>query len=134
MSKQSGLGWTTLDVDNSASSAQHLKNDITQLDFDTPIAVQDVTGLDKFAHERIDLLADLTFNLTGVFNNASGASHLTLRDINGGVARNITAVISGSTLTGLCLFTSYALTRSSNGDFTWKSTASLSNGALPTWS
>jgi hypothetical protein len=134
MAKQSGMGWTTLDVDNSSSVAQHLKNDITQLDFDTPVAVQDVTGIDKFAHERIDLLSDFTINLTGVFNTAAGASHQTLKDINTGVARNVTAVIAAQTLANLCLFTGYTLTRSTNGDFTWKATASLSSGTLPAWS
>ena len=46
MSKENGLGWTTLSVDDSGGSVQAIKNDVTSLDFSTPREVQDTTGID----------------------------------------------------------------------------------------
>jgi hypothetical protein len=37
--------------------------------------VQDITGLDKSANERLLLLADFSISLAGVFNDASNMSH-----------------------------------------------------------
>ena len=75
MAKQSGLGWTTLSVDDSSGTAQDIRNDITNFQFATPRAVQDVTGVDKSAIERILLLADFSITLNGVFNEAANMSH-----------------------------------------------------------
>jgi hypothetical protein len=45
-----------------------IRNDITNLSFATPRAVQDITGIDKSANERLLLLADATVTLEIVFN------------------------------------------------------------------
>lgn len=132
MAKISGLGWTTLDVQDSTPTVQHIKNDVTQLDFSTPVAVQDITGVDKSAHERLDLLSDFIINLTGVFNTA--LSHGVFKDLRTNATRSCSLVIGGATLTNNVLFTDYNLTRAPGGDFTWKTTGSLADGAIPTWS
>jgi hypothetical protein len=56
-----------------------ISNDITSITIDTPYGVQDITGLDKSAIERLLLRADATGTITGVFNTASSMSHATLK-------------------------------------------------------
>lgn len=135
MAKESGLGWTTCSVDDSAGSLQAIINDVTNLDFATPRAVQDVTGLDKSAIERLLLLADFSINLAGVFNDAANQAHAVFKTIpSSSVTRTVTLVVSGDTLTNECLLTDYPLERSDSGELTWKVPGVLANGAVPTWS
>ena len=71
MAKESGLGWTAMSVDTqSDGTLRDIRNDCTNFEFATPRAVQDVTGVDKFAMERLLLLADMSLTLNGVFNDA----------------------------------------------------------------
>src|ERR1044072_3154205 len=58
--KLTGLGWTTLSLDDGAASLQDIKNDVTNFNFAMPRGVQDVTGVDKSAYERLLLLADFS--------------------------------------------------------------------------
>lgn len=136
MAKETGLGWTTLDVDDSSGTAQDLRNDTTNFEFATPIAVQEVTGIDKSAMERLLLLADFSITLNGVFNDAAtDSAHSVLKDIaSTRVARDIVIAVSGQTLTNNCLITDYQLTRGDDGSLTWSAPAVLANGVAPTWS
>lgn len=111
-----------------------IRNDCTNLDFATPRAVQDITGIDKFAHERLLLLADFSLNLSGVFNSA--LSHVVFSDCSStSVNRSTSIVVGGKTLGPTnCLITNYPLTRSTNGDLTWKVPLQLADGSVPTWS
>jgi hypothetical protein len=134
MAKESGLGWTTLSVDNSAGSANAIKNDVTNFEFATPRGVQEVTGVDKSAYERILLLADFSITLNGVFNDASNLSHDTFKTVSStSVARTVTLTVSGDTLANECLFTDYNLTRAENGSLTWTAPGLLADGTVPTW-
>jgi hypothetical protein len=134
MSKQSGLGWTTLSVDNSGGTPNAIKNDVTNFQWATPRGVQDVTGIDKSAIERILLLADMSMTLNGVFNNASNLSHDTFKTVpSTSVARTVTNVISGSTLAAELLPTDYSLTRTQAGELTWTVPLVLADGTVPTW-
>jgi hypothetical protein len=137
MAKASGIGWTTLSVDDSAGTLTDVKNDVTNLQFSTPRGVQDVTGVDKSAMERLLLLADMSLTLNGVFN-ATG-SHLIFRTVpSTSVAREfnltVNAVILGVTGTPTLLFTDYSLTRAQDGSLTWTAPGVLANGVVPTWS
>lgn len=134
MAKVSGIGWTTLNVTKSdGSTVVDIRNDCTNLDFATPRAVQDTTGIDKSAHERLLLLADFSLNLSGVFNPT--VSHLVFRDLSTGTVNRATAiVISGQTLNNNCLITDYPPTRGTDGSFTWKVPLVLADGAVPVWS
>lgn len=135
MAKESGLGWTTLSVDTSAGAAKAIKNDITNFNFATPRGVQDVTGVDKSAIERLLLLADFSITLNGVFNDAADASHDVFKTVpSTSVARTVTLTHSGQTLANECLFTDYALTRAQSGELTWTAPGVLSDGTVPTWS
>jgi hypothetical protein len=136
MAKESGLGWTTLSVDDAAGSAQAIKNDITNLAFATPRGVQDVTGIDKYAMERLLLLADFSISLNGVFNDAAGASHSVLKSVSSATspARTTTLVISGQTIAPEVLFTDYSLARGADGALTWSAPGVLADGTIPAWS
>jgi hypothetical protein len=135
LAKENGLGWTTLSVDDSAGSAQAIKNDITNLAISTPRAVQDVTGIDKSAMERLLLLADASITLNGVFNDAAGASHVVFKTVpSTSVARTTTATVSGQTLANELLYTDYQLTRADSGELTWSAPGVLADGVVPAWS
>lgn len=131
MAKENGLGWTTLSVDNSAGVLKAIVNDVTNLSWAMPRAVQDITGLDKSAIERLHLLADFSCDLEGVFNDATDFSHDVFKSLAN--TRTVTAVISGQTLSNECLLTDYGMTRSDAGEFTWKVPAVLQNGTVPAW-
>jgi hypothetical protein len=96
--------------------------------------VQDVTGIDKSAMERLLLLADVSFTLNGVFNDATNASHDVFKTVTStSVARTTTMAISGQTLSCELLFANYDLTRAQDGSLVWTATGSLSDGTVPTW-
>lgn len=132
IAKISGKSWTTLSVDSSVPTLTDIKNDVVSFDFATPRGVQDITGVDKAAMERLLLLADFSINLSGVFNAAS--SHLVLRTISStDVTRTVSLAIASQTLSNECLLTDYALTRASGGEFTWTVPGVLADGTSPAW-
>lgn len=134
MAKENGLGWTTLSVDDSAGVVKTIKNDITNLSWGVPRGVQDITGVDKSAIERLLLLADFTITLNGVFNDAAGQAHDVFKTVpSTSVARTVTLTVSGDTLANETLFTDYALTRAQSGELTWTAPGVLADGTVPTW-
>lgn len=134
MAKESGLGWTTCSVDDSSGTARDLRNDVTNLQFATPRGVQDVTGIDKSAMERLLLLADFSITLNGVFNDATGRAHDVFKTVSStSVPRTVSLAVSGQTLAVECLFTDYPITRSNSGELTWSSPGVLADGTVPTW-
>lgn len=135
MAKQNGLGWTALNVDDSGGTARDIRNDVTNLDWTMPRGVQDVTGIDKSAVERILLLADFSGTMSGVFNpTATTSAHAVLRTVSStSVNRTIGITIAAQVLNNECLITDYALTRAASGEFTYQAPFSLADGAVPTW-
>lgn len=134
MAKESGLGWTTCSVDDASGTVRAIKNDITNLQFATPRGVQDITGIDKSAYERLLLLADFSVTLNGVFNDAANQSHDVFKTVpSTSVARTVTLTVSGQTLANECLFTDYPLTRGDDGALTFAVPGVLSDGTVPTW-
>ncbi|MFD6035720.1 hypothetical protein ACFWHF_14435 [Streptomyces griseoincarnatus] len=134
MAKQSGLGWTTCSVDDASGTARAIKNDVTNLQFATPRAVQDVTGIDKSAIERLLLLADFSVTLNGVFNPSSNMSHDVFKTVpSTSVARTTTLTVGGVTLAPEVLYTDYPLTRGNDGALTWAVPGVLADGTVPTW-
>lgn len=136
MAKETGLGITTLSVDDSGGTLRAIINDVTNFDVSTPRAEQDVTGVDKSAMERLLLLADCSWTLNGVFNDAATTgAHTVLSTIpSTSVARTTTLVVSGQTLTTEILYTDYSLSRAANGALTWTAPGGLADGTVPTWS
>lgn len=134
MAKESGLGWSTCSIDDSSGTARAIVNDFTNISFATPRGVQDVTGIDKSAYERLLLLADATFEGTGVFNDAANASHDVFKTVSStSVQRTVTLTVSGQTLANEMIFTDYPLTRAASGELTFTVPGQLANGAVPTW-
>jgi hypothetical protein len=135
MAKLSGLGWTTLSLDDGGGTPVALVNDITDLDMATPRAVQDVTGVDKSAFERILLLADFSATLNGPFDPAASKSHTTLSTASSSnQVRTFTSVIQAKTLACEVLLTDYPLKRAASGEFTFSCPLVLADGTVPTWS
>lgn len=135
MAKESGLGWSTCSLDDASGTPQDIKNDITNLEISTPRAVQDVTGLDKSAVERILLLADASGTLNGVFNDAANKGHAVLKTVSStSVNRTLTLTVSGQTLANEVLVTDYPLTRAASGELTYAAPFVLADGTVPTWS
>ncbi|WP_405611375.1 hypothetical protein [Streptomyces sp. NBC_01508] len=134
MAKSSGLGWTIATVEDAAGVAQDIRNDCTNLQFATPRAVQDVTGIDKSAMERLLLLADFSVTFNGVHNPAAGKSHAVFSTIpSTSVPRETILVVNGQSLTNTCVYTDYPLSRSDSGELTWAVPGVLSDGNVPTW-
>lgn len=135
MAKESGLAWTTLSIDDSAGTPRDLRNDVTNLEFATPRATQDITGIDKSAMERLLLLADFTITMNGVFNDAANQAHSVFKTIpSTSVNRTVSINVSGQTLANEVILTDYPLTRADSGELTWSVPGSLSDGTVPTWS
>lgn len=131
MTKESGLAWTTCSADTSGGALKAIVNDVHSLEFSTPRAVQDTTGIDKSAMERILLLADFQATLAGTFNDEADKSHDVFKVLDN--QRTLTLVVSGQTLTNEVLFTDYPLERGDGGELTWKVPAVLANGTVPAW-
>lgn len=133
MAKQSGLGWTTCSVDDATGTPQDIRNDFTNLQFATPYNVQEITGLDKSAMERLLLLADCTGTLNGIFNPSANKLHAVFSgDLR--VIRTLSLTVGGKSLPNEVLFTEYNLTRAASGEFTTQHPFALADGTVPTWS
>ena len=141
MAKATGLSWTTLNVGDSSNASVDIRNDVTNWDFATPRGVQDVTGIDKAAIERLLLLADFSCTLNGVFNAAT--THTVFSTVpSTSVNRFIANTVNGKNLnlgtagagTGAVLFTDYQLARAQTGELTWSVPGVLGSGVVPTWS
>jgi hypothetical protein len=138
MAKTSGLGSAVL-VQDSSGTARTISNDITNYSFSTPRNTQDITGLDKFANERLLLLADFTVTLNGVFNSAANQSHDVFKTVSStSVTRSVENDPVGTTsgfaqLICNCILTDYQITRNNTGELTWQVPGSLSDGGVPTW-
>jgi hypothetical protein len=127
-----------MSIDDSSGTLRDLRNDINSFNFSTPRAVQDVTGIDKSAMERLLLLADLSFSWSGTFNDESNKSHDVFKTVpSTSVAReillNVSGQILGTTPQVTVLLTDYALTRAADGSLVWQVPGVLANGEIPTW-
>jgi hypothetical protein len=136
MAKESGIGFTVT-IDESDGNARDISNDVTSLQFNTSQGLQDITGLDKSAIERLGLLRDGELTLTGVFNDDSSKSHEVFKDyytpVSGTFGRTVTLAISGQTVTMDMAIESYNLNRGSDGSLVWTATLRLDSGTTPTW-
>lgn len=136
MAKESGIGWTTFSLDNSAGAAQSIINDITNFQMAMPRGIQDVTGLDKSAMERLLLLADFSCNFTGVFNDAATTGfHTVCKTVSStSVQRALSLGVSGQTLAVEGIISDLPYTRAQSGELTATVPFALSDGSVPTWS
>jgi hypothetical protein len=136
MAKESGVGWTLCKVDNSAGALMDLMNDVTNLDLSMFNGVQDVTGIDKVAIERLLLLADYSLDLTCVFNDAGSDSEFSVfknTNVAATAARESELTISAQKMNAIIMFPTVSRARAADGSFITSANGQLSNGTLPAW-
>ena len=135
MAIESGLGWTSFNVDDSGGSARDIRSSTFNLDWTMPRGVQDITALTQSANARLLLLADFSGTAAGGFDDGSNLAHAVFKTVSStSVNRTMTIVVSGQTLANEVLLTDYALTRAQSGEFTWSVPFQLADGVVPTWS
>lgn len=134
--KENGLAWTTLSVDDGAASLKDIRADVQNFQFATPRGVQDVTGIDKSAYERLLLLADFSITLNGVgFDDQTSQAHTTFKTVSStSTVRTVSLAVSGQTLACECIATDYSITRGADGAMTWTVPLVLADGTAPAWS
>jgi len=134
LAKVTGLG-ATISVDTSVPSLTDISNDVNSFQFATPRAVQDTTGVNKSAMERLLLLADFSVSLTGVFNAA--LSHTVFENVTDDNTLRTTKIIPTSSATPYLqcetLYTDYSLARAADGSLVWTAPGVLADGTAPVW-
>ena len=138
MAKSSGIT-TTVSCDDSGGTLRDISTSVFSVGINTPRGVQDITGMDKSAVERLLLLADATVEMSGVFDpTATTGSHTVLRTASStSVTRTVTIVLNSTptaTLTMEMICSNYTLTRAQDGSAVWSASFMLQNGTSPTWS
>lgn len=133
--KTTGLGLTTLSVDDSSGTVTDIRADVNNFQFATPRGVQDVTGVSKSAYERLLLLADFSVTLNGAgFDVQASQAHAVFKTVpSTSVNRTTTITIQGVTLACETLYTDYNITRAADGGITWTAPGVLADGTVPTW-
>jgi len=112
-------------------ASKDISNDILSFTVDTPYGVQDVTGLDKSAMERIMLRADCSGSLNFAFNIAADRSHAVLKTPG---SKTFVIVYPGpATLTFTAVTSNYALSMGADGSVTGSCNWALSNGTAAAW-
>ena len=135
MAIENGLGWTTISVDDSGTTARDIRSSTFNLHWTMPRGVWDITAISQSAMARNLLLADFSGTCAGGFDDGSNLAHAVFRTVSSTtVERTMTIVISGQTLANEVILTDYAMTRAQSGEFTWNVPFQLANGAVPTWS
>jgi len=137
MPKLTGLSGT-LKVTDAATTYRDIGTDITNYTFSTPRGLEDTTGMNKFANERLLLLTDFTVTFNGIFDNDPNLSHSVFSTVTGtSVTRSVsiapTSVTTTPIITVNCLITDYQITRANTAELTWQVPASLADGAVPVW-
>ena len=135
MAKVSGVG-DYFGCDDSGGTERDLSNDVTSVTFNQGQNLQDITGLDKSAIERLALLGDITLTISGVFNSASNKSHAVFSNLAN--TRSIRYCVGGDSssnpeLNAEILLGSDDLSRGGDGSLTFSVSGSLANGTVPTW-
>ena len=133
MAKSSGIGMTVT-IDDADGTGRAITNDITNITFSTPRGVQDVTGLNSTALERLLLLIDFNCTVTAVFNPAANPSMFgvfsTPADND---TRAVVIAVGGKTMTAECHMTDVSWSRNADGSFTAQATFMQSSTTAPAW-
>jgi hypothetical protein len=127
-----------LTVDDSAGTPRICSNSNTNFEFATPRAVQDATGVDKSAMERLLLLADCSNTFAGVLDTtALTGAHAVFSTVSSTSVARTTKIQPTSAATPFLstemLYADYQVTRADSGALTWSSPGVLSDGTVPTW-
>ena len=134
MAKLSGLG-ATLAVDNSAGAAQTVSNDILSISVSTPRGMQDVTGINVSATERLLLRTDGKFDYAYVFSDTatSGSFAVFSTASSTSVTRTHTYTVQTKVLAGEYIIPDFPLSFGADGALTGSIGAVLNSTVVPTW-
>lgn len=139
MTKQPGFP-CKISIDNSAGALKDLSSEVTNWSLTGSRGTVDITGQDKSAVEKLHLLADGGFEISGPFNPTADKSHSVLSDLDN--VRTVTVAISddGAAVSGgdpeldmEMLITSYDLSRGADGGLTFSASFVLADGTVPNW-
>lgn len=134
MAKSSGIGMT-ISIDDDAGNARAIGNDILSATMNTPRGVQDITGVDKAAMERLLLLSDFNMDVEFVWNPAANPSSFGVFSTHAdNDTRTVTIVVGGKTLTAECILSNVTWNRQSDGSFVGSANLQLANGTAAAWS
>lgn len=136
MSKITGLG-DSFQLDDSGGTLRDISSTVDSVQVGTSQGLIEVTGLDKFAAERITSLGDGSFQISGPFDAATNKAHDVFTPIS--AVRTATYDIGGTTtgnprLSMEVVIANYNISRDSGGKLTWTATLNLANGTVPAWS
>jgi hypothetical protein len=136
MAKISGIP-SAVTCDDGAGSPQVITNDVTEISWSSPQVLEDVTGLNSVAIERLKLLGDFTGEMTGWFNVAGNMSHAVFKTIWSSNTPRTLAIGIGTgpaaTITAEVLLSDYSMSVQ-DGKVVWKVPFALQNGIAPAWS
>lgn len=131
MAKFAGLGMAVT-LDNSAGNPVTISNDVASITLGDTSGEQDVTGVDKSAMERLQLLSDSQVTLNG-----NGWPSSTTFAVFSNRANSRTLVIdfpdSGTYTVEVMIF-GFSPSRGADGAVTWSADLKLCNGTAGAWS
>ena len=134
MAKLSGLG-ATLAVDDSGGVARTVSNDILSISVSTPRGMQDVSGMNVSATERLLLRADGKFDYAYVFNDTADTGSFAVFSTasSSSVTRTHTYTVQSKVLAGEYIIPDFPLALGADGALTGSISAVLNSTVVPTW-
>ena len=132
MAKQTGIALDALSVDDASGTPVDIRASVTNWDLAFPRGIQDVTGQNAAAMDRLGLLADSSVNLTGVVDAAT--SHLVFKTVpTTSVGRTVTIDAGTPSVANEYFFTDYTWTRAQDGSLVWAAPGVLTGGVINAW-
>lgn len=134
MAVESAIG-ASIAIDDAGGNARTLSAYCTQLSFNTPRGVQDISSIDASGMKRLLLRSDFQMNATFVFEDGSNTVFDTFKTAGTyDSSRTVTFVVSSQTLTVECVLSDVAYSVGADGSLTIATTFALQSGTDPTWS
>lgn len=132
MAKFPGLA-ITMSIDNTSGTPVAITNDVGTITLNTTIGEQDVTGLDKSAMERLQLLEDTDITIGGNGLPSAGTRAVLFENLR--TTRTLTFGFPDSADGTIEVFLySYNISRGQDGGISWTANAKLNNGTALAWS
>lgn len=134
MAVESGIG-ATLTIDDSGGTGRDLSAYVTQVSFNTPRGVQDISSINASGMKRLLLRSDVSISVTCVFEDTANLSFDVFKTSGTyDSSRTVVFALSGQTFTAECILTDTAFSVGADGSLTITGTFQLSNGTDGTWS
>lgn len=133
MAVESGIG-ATITIDDSGGTGRDLSAYCTQLGFQTPRGVQDISSINVSGMKRLLLRSDFKLNATFVFEDGSNLTFDVFKTAaTYDSSRTVEIAVSDQTLTVECVLEDTNWSLGADGSLTIAATFSLQSGTDPTW-